>query len=414
MPASRRDHVMNALDHIEPAKVPVDFGGHRSSGIMVQAYRRLREYLGLDKRPVRVYDVVQQLAEIDEDVLNRFDADAIELGRGFCREDDWWREWRAADGTECLVPRWFDLRREGDDRLMYSATGRPIAVQKKDCLYFEQIHWPFVEGIPADLSCLPDALGEVMWGVPTPPGPAAPDAKVLAEGAKRLRASTDRAIIGLFGGNLMEWAQFLCRIDNFLYLLAADPAAVHRLLDALTEMHLADLDAYLDAVGEHIDIILFGDDLGMQTGPQISPAMYRAFFKPRHKALWTRAKETADVRVMLHCCGGIRPILGDLIEAGIDTTNPVQTTCTGMDAAGLKRDFGDRVCLWGGGCDTRSILPAGTPAEVRRHVLDQLRILAPGGGFVFQQVHNILADVPPENIVAMFDAVAEFNGQGAG
>ncbi|MCP4400810.1 MAG: hypothetical protein GY801_26345 [bacterium] len=133
--------------------------------------------------------------------------------------------------------------------------------------------------------------------------------------------------------------------------------------------------------------------------------------KPRHSLLWKRAKELADVKVMLHCCGGIRPLLHDLIEAGLDTTNPIQTSCTGMEPTDLKRDFGDRLCLWGGGCDPQSILPKATPEDVRRHVLERLEIFAPGGGFVFQQVHNILSAVPPENIVAMFDAVKEFNGK---
>ncbi len=173
-------------------------------------------------------------------------------------------------------------------------------------------------------------------------------------------------------------------------------------------MYLGNLEKFLGAVGDSIDVILFGDDLGMQTGPQVSPAMYREFFKPRHQLLWNRAKQLAPVKVMLHCCGGVRELLPDLIEAGLDAINPVQISCRGMDAAGLKRDFGKDLTFWGGGCDTRDVLPLGTPEQVRRHVLEQLRILAPGGGFVFQQVHNALANVPPQNIVAMLNAVAEF------
>jgi uroporphyrinogen decarboxylase len=172
---------------------------------------------------------------------------------------------------------------------------------------------------------------------------------------------------------------------------------------------LANLEKFLAAVGPSIDIILFGDDLGMQSGPQMSRRMYQELFQPRHARMWRRAKELADVKVMLHCCGGIRPILPDLIDAGLDATNPVQISCKGMDAAELKRDFGDRLTFWGGGCDTRFILSNSKPDEIRRHVFEQLATLSPGGGFVFQQVHNILANVPPENIIAMFDAVREFN-----
>jgi uroporphyrinogen decarboxylase len=188
-------------------------------------------------------------------------------------------------------------------------------------------------------------------------------------------------------------------------MLAGEPQHAHRFLDKLVEIHLANLERFLEVVGEYIDIILFGDDLGMQTGAMISPQMYREFFKERHKLLWNRAKELADVKVMLHCCGGIRELLRDLIEAGLDAINPVQISCFGMDVSELKADFGREITFWGGGCDTRDILPNGTPKQVAENVKEQIKILKKDGGFVFQQVHNILANVPPENIVAMFDTV---------
>jgi len=190
-------------------------------------------------------------------------------------------------------------------------------------------------------------------------------------------------------------------------MLAGDPARVHRFLDALVEIHLRNLERFLAAVGDSIDVILFGDDLGAQNGPQLSPAMYREYFKPRHALMWRRAKELAPVKVMLHCCGGVRQLLPDLIDAGLDAINPVQISCRGMDAAALKRDFGDRITFWGGGCDTQRILPETTPEDVARHTREQVSLLAPGGGFVFQQVHNILGNVPPENIVAMYRAVRQ-------
>ena len=174
---------------------------------------------------------------------------------------------------------------------------------------------------------------------------------------------------------------------------------------------MKNLERFLGAVGPSTDVIVFGDDLGAQTGPQISPRMYREFFKPRHAAMWARAKKLANAKVMLHCCGAVRQLLPDLIDAGLDAINPVQISCRGMDAEGLKRDFGKDLAFWGGGCDTQQILPCGTPAEVRAHVLHQCETLAPGGGFVFQQVHNILANVPPENIIAMYDAVREYDAR---
>jgi uroporphyrinogen decarboxylase len=152
---------------------------------------------------------------------------------------------------------------------------------------------------------------------------------------------------------------------------------------------------------------VFGDDLGGQNAALLSPKMYREFFKQRHSVLWRRAKELADVKVMLHCCGAVRALLPDLIEAGLDAINPVQISCRGMDAAGLKRDFGRDLTLWGGGCDTQRVLPSASAEAVREHVSQQVRILAPGGGFVFQQVHNIQTNVPPRNILAMFAAVQQ-------
>ena len=248
-----------------------------------------------------------------------------------------------------------------------------------------------------------------MWtAVASPPGPLSdgPQGRAALEaGARRLRASSSRAIIGLFGGNLLETGQFLYRNDNFFMLLPGEPRRAEAFLDRLVEIHLENLERFLGAAGPSIDIVLFGDDLGMQSGPQISPEMYRKIFKPRHSRMWRRAKELAPVKVMLHCCGGIRELLPDLIDAGLDTINPVQVSCAGMDAAGLKRDFGSDIVLWGGGCDTQDVLPNGTPTQVRDHVRRQVDALSGGGGFVFQQVHNILSNVPPENIVAMFQAV---------
>ena len=406
-----RERVLAALSHRQPDKTPIDFGGHRSSGIAAMAYPKLRRALGFAPRPIRVYDPIQQLAIIDEDVLERFQVDTIELGRGFALEDKDWADRTLPDDTPCQMPAWALPERQEKERqwVLRSASGRVLARMPHGAIYFEQCYWPFIGN--DDLDRLPEALAENMWcAVASPPGPlvAGPDGqRVFAEGARKLREKTDRAIIGLFGGNLLEVGQFLYRNDNFLMLLAGNPRRAHAFLDRLVEIHLANLERFLAAVGPYIDVISFGDDLGMQNGPQISPAMYREFFKPRHAKMWRRAKELANVKVMLHCCGGVRPLIPDLIEAGLDTSNPVQITCAGMDAAGLKRDFGERFAFWGGGCDTRFVLSHATPDEVREHVRRQIAILSPGGGFVFQQVHNVLADVPPENVIAMFDAANE-------
>ena len=401
-----RQRVLTALAHEQPDRIPVDLGGHRSSGIAAIAYAKLRDYLGLERKPIRVYDVQQQLAILDEDVLDRFGVDTIELGRGFAVDDADWRDWVLPDGTACQLPSWVEPERDAGRWVIRSQTGRVIAHMPDGALYFEQTYYPFAE--QDDLDAIDEAFEESMWtSIASPPGPlVAGDGghERLRAGAEKLRQQTDRAIIGLFGGNLLEMGQFLYRNDNFLMLMAGEPKRAHAFLDRIVEIHLANLERYLAAVGDSIDIVLFGDDLGMQTGPQISPAMYVEFFQPRHAAMWRRAKELADVQVMLHCCGGVYQLLDHLIDAGLDAINPVQIACRGMDSEVLKREFGDRLTFWGGGCDTQRVLPSGSPQEVAAHVRQQIETFSPGGGFVFQQVHNITADVCPENIVAMFDA----------
>jgi len=407
-----RERVLAALNHVEPDWVAVDFSGHRSSGIAAIAYARLRKHLGLPERPIRVYDMVQQLAIVDEDVLDEFGVDVVEMGRGFLTEDRQWKDWVLPDGTPCQVPYYINLEKRGEDWYLLTDGGFELGVQKKGALYFEQTAWPLMErGIADDdFSDLEEVLGKTIWaGTPHPGAHVSPDDPEggLALGARRLRESTDRAIVGLFGGNLFELPQWLYRMDNYLMYMGLYPEQVIRLSEALCAIYMKNLEKWLAAVGPYIDVVLFGDDLGGQNGPLMSPEMYRRYYKPYHKRMWTRAKELADVKVQLHCCGGVRELLDDLIDAGLDAINPVQITCKGMDAAGLKRDFGERMTFWGGGCDTREVLGNATPEAVREHVKRQVEILAPGGGFVFQQVHNVLANVPPANIVAMFEAVRE-------
>ncbi len=409
VPVTSRERIMAALSFQPVDRVPVDCSGHRSSGISAIAYARLRRHLGFESRPIRVYDPIQQLAIIDEDVIERFGFDAIELGRGFAHETENWTDWVLPDGTPCQMPSWVRPERVSGAWVIRSRTGRIIASMPDGALYFEQTYWPFAEPEARDFDRIEEATEESMWSaVASPPGPLAdgPDGEArLAEGARRLRASSDKAIIALVGGNLLEMGQMLFRNDLFFLLLAGEPREAHRFLDRLLEVHLKNLERFLRAVGPHIDILLFGDDLGMQKGPQISPAMYREFFKPRHRRMWQRAKELANVKVMLHCCGGVRQLLPDLIDAGLDSINPVQISAEGMSLPELKREFRHRIAFWGGGCDTQAILTRCDPRAVAEHVRGQVRVFGKEGGWVFQQVHNVLSNVPPENIVAMFDAV---------
>lgn len=374
------------------------------------AYAKLKQALGISTGHVYVYDMVQQLAIIEDPVLDALGSDVIEMGRGFMTDDRSWKDWVLPDGTPCKVPHYVNLEQRGQDWFIMADDGTSLGVQKQGCLYFEQIYFP-LENRPIDqddFSDLETQLGRQIWATAAPGShlPLTDDGLAeLKAGAQALRQSTDRAIIGLFGGNLFEIPQMLYRMDNYLMSMGLYPDDVERLSAALCDIYLAKLEKWLGAVGDSIDIVLFGDDLGGQNGPLISVDMYRRFYKPYHRRMWQRAKALADVKVMLHCCGSIEPFLDDLIEAGVDTVNPVQISCHGMDSAQLKAQYGDRLTFWGGGCDTHQVLTSSTPQEIKEHVRKQVEILSPGGGFVFQQVHNIQANVPPENVLAMFEAV---------
>ena len=403
-----RERILTALRHEEPDRVPIDFGGHRSSGIAAIAYAKLKDALGITSGDIYVYDLVQQLAIVEPDVLDAVGADTVELGRAFLTDAADWQPWTLPDGTPCKIVASINVERRGADSFLVSHDGVDLAIQKDGCLYFEQIHWPWLDRNidEQDFADLEDALGQTMWTArSTPDSCLPPDDARFAAGAKRLRESTDRAVIGLFGGNFFEVPQFLYRIDKYLEHMGLHPDGCVRLSETLCDLYLARLEEWLGAVGPYIDVILFGDDLGGQTGPLMSPAMYRRYYKPYHKRIWGRAKELAPhAGIHLHTCGGIEPLLDDLIEAGLEMFDPVQITAAGMDPRRLKTTYGDRMTFWGGGCETRYVLPRGTPDEVRAHVRENIAIFQPGGGFVFQQVHNILADVPPENIIAMFEA----------
>ena len=409
-----RQRIIRALNHSPVDRIPIDFGGHRSSGIMASAYADLKKALGISSGDIYVYDVIQQLAIIEEPVLEAFQVDVVEMGRGFLLDEKDWQDRRLPDGRPCKIPAYITIENTAQGNFLLNDKGVRVGVQKPGCLYFETLVYPmanrdFEHETFGDLEAMEEL---VMWGVAPHPGGHIPlnddGLEELKRGAKALRESTDRAIFGLFGGSLFEGSQNLFRADHFMTYLMMYPDKVHQLLELLCDRYLRDLELWISAVGPYIDIIGFGDDFGGQTGPLISPATYREFFKPYHKRMWRRVRELSNLKINLHCCGAIEPLLDDLIDAGVNAINPVQISSRGMDTALLKENYGDRLCFWGGGCDTQSVLPDGTPEEVKSHVKHQVEILGQNSGHVFQQVHNIMANVPPENIIAMFQAVHSF------
>jgi uroporphyrinogen decarboxylase len=240
-----------------------------------------------------------------------------------------------------------------------------------------------------------------------PPEIGAEELEFLHRTARGLYEGTDKALFGWFGGSIFEQAQFLCGWDEFMIRLAADPPFADRLLEKLTEAAIADLRLYLRAVGPYLEAVGIGDDFGVQGGLQISPGMFRERIKPHLARIYAAAHAGSRAKVFLHSCGSVVELIEDFIQIGVDILNPVQTSAAGMQPELLKERFGERITFWGGGADAQRILPLGSPEEVRADVRRRLEAFAPGGGFVFAPIHNLQADVPPENVVAMYEEAAK-------
>jgi uroporphyrinogen decarboxylase len=411
-----RERVLCTIAHREPDKVPIDLGAMRSTGITAVAYGNLKKYLGISAGSTDVYDVVQQLAQPEDSILDYIESDVIDLGRAFLTADEDWKGFTLPDGSAAKIPAYAGFEPDGSGGwLVRSADRIIIGSMPQGAYYLSQVHFPLLDWEAKDLSVLdklPDLMARVTWAaLPTAPWHRPLTQEHLADirrRAKRLFESTDFAIMAGFGGNLLEWGQYLCRNDQFLVDLIESPVKAEALLDRLTETHLENLEKFLDAVEDYVQIIQMGDDLGTQLAPQISPHMYRRFFKPRHKLIFERVRRRSGLHLFFHSCGAIAPLLPDLIETGVEIINPVQTSARGMEPERLKREFGKDLTFWGGGCDTQRILPHGTEREIDEHVRRRIEILAPGGGFVFTPVHNIMPNVPPQNIVAMIEAARTY------
>ena len=408
-----RQRVLSAINHVEPEGLPVDLGATPSSGISAIAYDNLLQYLDLKDKRNWVYDVVQQVAQPSDEVLDYFRIDAIDLGRTFNTQDRDWYDYTLPNGRTAQQPTWFRPRKQPNGSYLAYKGDEDIATMPVTAFSYDQTVYPFLDGYPASYGAnLDEAMGKIHWAAfaHSPWDHASePDFwEQLRSHALQLRDSSDRAIILSAGCNLFEWGTFVRRIDNFLMDLVSVPAEVERFLDALMERHLSSLEMICKAVGDVVDIIRLGDDLGMNTGPMMSPITYRKLFKPRHKILCNYIKANSRMHTFLHSCGSIYKLIPDLIDAGFEIINPVQTNARAMQPERLKIEFGSDVTFWGGGADTRSVLNQKSPAQVKDHVRANIEILSPGGGYIFNTIHNILPDVPPKSIVAMFEAIDEY------
>jgi uroporphyrinogen decarboxylase len=412
-----RDRVLAAINHQQPDRIPVDMGSTPSSGISAIAYSNLVKHIGRPDLPVLIYDVVQQLAQPDDHIIDLFGVDVLDVGRTFNDQASDWKPTILANGASAFYPKWFTPTKMSDGSFVtFDGDGQRILSRMPiGATFFDQTYFPYVDGYPESYENLDAEMGRIMWArhahSPWDHAGESDFWKKLRENTLRLRETTDKALLIVCGCNLFEWGTFLRRMDNFLMDIMCDPYNVEKLLDQLMIRHLRTLEKVCNSVGDIVDVIRFGDDLGMSTGPFMDAETYRTLFKPRHKILCDYVKSHSKMHTFIHSCGSISLLMPHLIEAGIEIFNPVQTNSYRMEPEFLKREFGKDCTFWGGGIENVGTLNAGPPSKIRDQVIERLEIFSKGSGFVFNTVHNILPDVPPQNIIAMFDAVKEFNSR---
>ncbi len=378
-----RERLRRALAHQEADRVPVDLGSSIVTSITKAAYVPLMEHLGLPAGDVTIYDEVQQLPYLSEDLLRRFAVDTrmVQLPPTH------------ASGVEILD--------EDEYWAMYDRWGSKMRMPKASPLYYDWVEFPI-----RDLTM--EALDAYRWPQPDPPEVVA----TLRERAQWLHTHTDYALVGsgIIGGGIFEQPCRTVGLEQFMMAMVTDRPFAERLMDQITDIYIESVDRYLEQVGEYIDVFTYWDDVSTQDGWMIGPETYAALVKPRQRRLFDAIRRRTNAKIFYHCCGAASELYPHLVEIGVDIVNPVQVSARGMDTQQLKLRFGRDLVFWGGGVDTQRVLPFGTPQEVRDEVRRRIDDLAPGGGFVFAAVHNIQALVPPENIVAVFDTVAEHGG----
>ena len=378
-----RERVLTALDHRQPDRVPIDLGGNQT-GIHKFAYQKLIEHLGLDEKIV-IMDLVQQLAKPSEAVLDRLHVDTRYVSAG---------------GSKSF--KGGVIRRERGGRMWSDFTdefGVTWSMPDDYPYYFDITYSPL-----AGLS-----LKDVE-GYPFPKGDDPSRFEGLRNRALEIKRETPYAVISGISGVVYEICWYMRGLENLFMDMIEQPEILEAIIDRTLKFWLDWFRLFLDEVGHVVDVIMIGDDLSGQNGPLFPPRIYRSIVKPRHKQLVQYIKSRTTAKIWYHTCGSVIEYIPDLLDNGIDILNPVQITAKDMDPKELKARFGDRLSFWGGGIDTQHVLPVASPDEVRKSVRRNLEAFMPGGGYVFNNVHNIQADVPPENVLAMFDAAFEFGG----
>ena len=369
---TRRERVLAAIEHREADRVPIDFGVHFSTGISAFAYKRLREHLGYEADIVEAPDYSQMLARVERDVLERFHSDTILLNPPAKKT----HLWNARDDYKFLLPESIkpELKNNGDWIISRNEQSTRMPVGG----YFFDGDW-----IRADEYADEDE-----------------QIKSYTASAEKIFKETDYFTMQMGFSGYFHGIDFACQI-------LTDPDEAIELQEQVFKDNMERAKKMLDTYGKYIQSIEVNSDLGAQHAPFIRPELYEEFCMPYLKRFNEFIHNNSDIKIFMHCCGSVEPLIPYIIEAGVDALNPIQISASNMDPAALKEKYGKQICFWGGGCDTQYMLPKATPDEIRTHVRDLVRIFKPGGGFVFTQVHNIMGNVPPENIVAMFDTAYE-------
>ncbi|MCC6697312.1 MAG: hypothetical protein IT365_16910 [Candidatus Hydrogenedentes bacterium] len=376
-----RERMLAALNHEEPDRVPIDFGGFQT-GIHRLPYLALLEHLGIHD-DVKILDPVQQLAKPCEAVLERLHVDTRYLVAGAPESFQGGIEQNTREGR-----RWHDLRDE---------FGVVWSMPDDQPFFMDISHHPLANAGLQDLE-----------SYPFPNGADPTRFRGLRQQAQEMRDRTPYAICTGIGGVVYEYCWYLRGLELWLTDMLMEPEFCEALLDRMLKFWMDYYTAFMREVGDLVDVIMIGDDLAGQAGPLFAPSFYRAVVKPRQKQLVQHIKSLTTARIWYHTCGSCVAYIPDLIDNGIDILNPVQISAAGMDPGELKSRHGRQLTFWGGGIDAQHVLPVARVAEVREHVRRNVEAFMPGGGYVFNNCHNVQAGVPPENIVAMFDAAYEF------
>lgn len=404
-----RERVLAALNHEEPDRVPIDLGSTCVTNINLRAYGNLKRYLGLGGR-ARVFHTWVQVPEIEPAVAERLHVDTVTLPRykmslGIPNAE--FKPWRFVDGTEFLVPVDFNPTINADGDFEWWEHGVKIAEAPKEGTQGFAVKYHPLQDVRTEREI--DEWFETYDGNFMGRIKVTDEELVWArEFAQRLRATTDKAIVADYVFGILFVTEGILGFQTTYMSLINNPRLIQYFFDRLVHEQLVHLKRYLEVVGEYIDVILSADDVGAQKGPMIKVETFRRFLLDGHRRFCEMVHSHSKAKVLFHTDGSVMPFLHDLVDIGVDAFNTVQTDAANMDPMAIKKRFGKHLTLWGGGVDTHRVLPWGTPEQVREDVRRRIAIMAPGGGYVFAAIHNILGDVPPQNVLAAFDAAYEF------